>query len=203
LATTLWDPRPAIFSTEPLRSYSLCNVLSDERMDLSFYNCYWPSPAQSLLGPSSAGLMTIFYCLRLETPPTCRSRSPYLYPSETGCPSYTPRCWVPSSSPRTTRRATVEVLEPASTGAAQSVTTTWTSPPYNPVVRTEKTQLFYCCVWIGYRKDVFTEPLLSNDNGADHRKHRFQHILCCCVLIRCLGNMFVCDRYLVTVYTLE
>jgi hypothetical protein len=31
------------------------------------YNCYWPSPAQSFLGPSAVGLATIFYCLRFET----------------------------------------------------------------------------------------------------------------------------------------
>jgi hypothetical protein len=35
--------------------------------------------------------MTIFYCLRSETPPTCRARSPYLYPPGTGWSSYTPR----------------------------------------------------------------------------------------------------------------
>jgi hypothetical protein len=31
------------------------------------YNCCWPSPEQSLSGPSLVGLVTIFYCLRLET----------------------------------------------------------------------------------------------------------------------------------------
>jgi hypothetical protein len=64
------------------------------------------SPAQSFSGPSSAGLMTIFYCLRFETPPTWRARSPYLYPPGTGRPGYTPRHWVPFSSPSATRRAT-------------------------------------------------------------------------------------------------
>jgi hypothetical protein len=34
------------------------------------YNSCWPSPAQPFLGPSPAGLMTTFYCLRFETPPT-------------------------------------------------------------------------------------------------------------------------------------
>jgi hypothetical protein len=34
------------------------------------YNCCWPSPAQSFSGPSPAGLITIFYCLRFETPPS-------------------------------------------------------------------------------------------------------------------------------------
>jgi hypothetical protein len=59
------------------------------------YNCCWPSPVQSFSGPSPAGLMTIFYCLRFETPPTCRARSSYLYPPGTGWPSHTPRHWVP------------------------------------------------------------------------------------------------------------
>jgi hypothetical protein len=79
------------------------------------YNCCWSSPAQSFLGPSTAGLVTTFYCLRFETPPTWRARSPYLYPPGTGWPSYTPRHWVPLSSPLTTRRDTMEVFEPAFT----------------------------------------------------------------------------------------
>jgi hypothetical protein len=78
------------------------------------YNCCWSSPAQAFSGQSPAGLMTTFYCLRFEIPPTWRTRSPYLYPSETGWPGYTPRHWVPFSSPPT-RRATVEVINPAST----------------------------------------------------------------------------------------
>jgi hypothetical protein len=46
---------------------------------------------------------------------TWRARFPYLYAPGTRWPSYTPRHWVPVSSPPATRRATVEVLEPAST----------------------------------------------------------------------------------------
>jgi hypothetical protein len=54
------------------------------------YNCYWSSPAQSFSGPRPVGLATIFHSLRFET-------------------SF--------SSPPTTRRATVEVFDPASTRA--------------------------------------------------------------------------------------
>jgi hypothetical protein len=79
------------------------------------YNCCWPSPPQSFSCPSPAGLMTIFYCLRFKIPPTWRTRLPYLYPTGTGWPSYTARYSLPFSSPLTTRRATVEVFEPAST----------------------------------------------------------------------------------------
>jgi hypothetical protein len=48
------------------------------------YNCCWSSPAQSFSVPSSMELMTIFYGLRFETPPTWRARSLYLYPPGTG-----------------------------------------------------------------------------------------------------------------------
>jgi hypothetical protein len=78
------------------------------------YNCCWSSPAQSFSSPSPAGLMTIFHCLTLETPSTWRARSPYLYSPRTRSPGYTPKHWVPFSSPPTTRRATVEVFEPTS-----------------------------------------------------------------------------------------
>jgi hypothetical protein len=72
-------------------------------------------------GPSPAGLMTIFYCLRFETPPIWRVRAPNLYPPGTGWPGYTPRHWVPFSSPPRTRRATVEVFDPASTRECSTI----------------------------------------------------------------------------------
>jgi hypothetical protein len=50
------------------------------------YNCCWSSPAQSFLGPSPAGLVTIFYCLRFETPPNWRAR----FPQEQGGPVIPP-----------------------------------------------------------------------------------------------------------------
>jgi hypothetical protein len=40
------------------------------------YNCYWPSPAQLFSGPNLTGLITIFYCLRFETPPKLEGRVP-------------------------------------------------------------------------------------------------------------------------------
>jgi hypothetical protein len=59
--------------------------------------------------------MPTFYTRRFETPPTWRARYRYLYSPGTGWPGYTPRHWVPFSSPPTTRRVTVEVFDPAST----------------------------------------------------------------------------------------
>jgi hypothetical protein len=59
------------------------------------YNCCWSSPADTFWGPSPAGLMTIFYCIIFETPPTWRARSPYLGPPGTEWPSYTPGTGLP------------------------------------------------------------------------------------------------------------
>jgi hypothetical protein len=50
-------PGMYIMALEPTSTSFLINV----------YKCCWPSPAQSISGPSSAGLITIFYCLRFET----------------------------------------------------------------------------------------------------------------------------------------
>jgi hypothetical protein len=51
----------------------------------------------------------------LRLPQTLRTRSLHLCLPVTGWPSYTPGHWVPFSPPSTTRRATVEAIEPAST----------------------------------------------------------------------------------------
>jgi hypothetical protein len=82
--------------------------------------------------------MTIFYYLRFVTTPTWRARSPYLYPPGTGWPSCTPKHWVPFSSPSTTRRATMEVLEPASTRESQSQS--------NVTTDGQSASLFWCQV---------------------------------------------------------
>jgi hypothetical protein len=95
--------------------YSPYVVLSDERMGLSFRNAAGPRRRSHSQVRVPGVSITTFYCLRLETPPTWRTRSPYLYPPGTGWPGYTPRHWVPIPSPFTTRRATVEVFDSAST----------------------------------------------------------------------------------------
>jgi hypothetical protein len=45
-----------------------------------------------------------YFTVSFDTPPTWRTRFPYLYPQGTGWPSYTPGHWVPFLSPLTTRR---------------------------------------------------------------------------------------------------
>jgi hypothetical protein len=71
------------FSTEHLRQWSLCNIFSNKRLSLSF-TIVAGSRQQSFSGPSSAGLKSIFCCLRFETPSIWRARSRCLYPAGTG-----------------------------------------------------------------------------------------------------------------------
>jgi hypothetical protein len=70
---------------------------------------------QSFSGLSPAGLMTIFYCLRFETPPTRRARSPHIYPPGTGWLSYNSRHWVAFLSLSMICRAMVELFDLVST----------------------------------------------------------------------------------------
>jgi hypothetical protein len=86
---------------------------------------------KSFLGPSPVGLATIFYCLRLET---------FL------------------SSPPTTRRATVEVFDPAPQrilllGCSRFLPY---NPRYGPCSKQPFQQYFYCCMRIRCRGNVFT-----------------------------------------------
>jgi hypothetical protein len=126
------------------------------------YNCCWPSPAQSFLSLSPTGLMTIFYCLRFESPSTWRARSTYLYLPGTGCPGFTPRNWVSFSSPLTTSRAEVNLFSSryiAPTRAAQKTCLpllhVFSFPEKQRVHRAvPKQRLFYC--------RLFTQLLPNN-----------------------------------------
>jgi hypothetical protein len=91
--TPIWGLRPDFYYCQKVAGLLMWGALWRED-GYVVYNYCWPSPAQSFLGPSSVGLPTIFYCLKFET-------------------SF--------SSPPTTRRATVEVHDPASTWDALSV----------------------------------------------------------------------------------
>jgi hypothetical protein len=68
-----------------------------------------------ILGSESRGTRDNILLSQIRDSPNWRARSQYLYPPGTGWPSYTPRHWVPFPSPLTTRKATVEIFEPAST----------------------------------------------------------------------------------------
>jgi hypothetical protein len=111
----IWSPRADFRYCQTFEGLLMWGVFSDVRTGM-FYNCCWPSPARSSSCPSPAGL-AMFYCLSFDTPLTWRTRSLYVYPLEIGWPPFTPRHWVPFSSPFKTRRVTLKVFEPASTWA--------------------------------------------------------------------------------------
>jgi hypothetical protein len=89
-------------------------ILSDERMDLLF--TIPAGPCQR----SHSWIRVRRDSSQIRDAPNLEGQVPYLYPPETGWPSYIPRHWVPFWSPPTTCRATVEVFEPASTRGATS-----------------------------------------------------------------------------------
>jgi hypothetical protein len=70
----------------------------------------WVRRLQLLLVLASAVIFR-YSCLRFKVPITWRARSPCLFSPGTWWPGYTPKHWVPFSSPPTTRRATVEVFD--------------------------------------------------------------------------------------------
>jgi hypothetical protein len=78
-----------------------------------------------------------------------------VYPPGTRWPSYTPRHWVPFSSPPSTRRATVEVFDPASTRRSPSIPGIYFGTDR---IENRLQQFFHCCVRICYHGSVFAEP---------------------------------------------
>jgi hypothetical protein len=93
-----WDSRSTFFQMNPC-DYSPYVTSCLTRGWVCRFQLLMVLASAVILGSGPARLMTIFYCLRFETSPTWRARSPYLYPPGTGWPSYNPRHWVPFSSP--------------------------------------------------------------------------------------------------------
>jgi hypothetical protein len=126
--------------------------------------------------------MTTFYCLRFETPPTWRARFPYLYPPGTGWPSDTPRHWVPFSSPRTTRRATVEVFDPASTREAS----------FKVLVRTSQKTHMYVAVTpstaVTRQRNRDSHCLLECSKAVADQPNFSNTAWCLLPLVYCLAN---------------
>jgi hypothetical protein len=111
----IWDLRPDFYYCQTVARLLMWGALSDERTGLLFTIAAGPrqrSHSQIRLPQDS---WPRFYCLKFETPPTWRARSPYLYHPGTRWPNYNPRHWVPFTSPPTTHRAMVEISDPAST----------------------------------------------------------------------------------------
>jgi hypothetical protein len=71
-----WVPRPVFFLNWIFSVIFLMQHPLWWEDVIVVYNCCWPSPAQSFSDLGSAGLVTIFYWLKFEIPPTWRARFP-------------------------------------------------------------------------------------------------------------------------------
>jgi hypothetical protein len=88
------DPKLVLYYCQTAACLLMWYALSDKRACLSF-TIAADSSALSFSSPSPVRLMTIFYSLRFQTPPTWRAKSPYLYPQEHGCPVLPPSTGFP------------------------------------------------------------------------------------------------------------
>jgi hypothetical protein len=64
------------FSNEHLRSQSLCNIVSNERMGLPFTTAADPRHCSHSQVPVTRDSRPHFYCLRFETPPNLEGQVP-------------------------------------------------------------------------------------------------------------------------------
>jgi hypothetical protein len=81
-----WDSRPVFFSELNICGHSPYVTSSLTRGWVCRFSCCWSSPGHSFSGPSPVGLMTTFYSLGFETPPTW-SPGPRVYiPQKQGGP---------------------------------------------------------------------------------------------------------------------
>jgi hypothetical protein len=119
-------------------------ALSDERTDLLFTIAAGPRQRSHSWVRVQRDLEPYFTLSNSRLPPTWRARSPYLYPQGTRWPSYTPRHWLPFSSPHMTRRTTVEVFKPASTRGDWRPSCLIT-PRHGPSRNPRFQQYFYRC----------------------------------------------------------
>jgi hypothetical protein len=79
--TQVWGPRPDFCYCQTVTDLLMWGALSDGRTCVQLLLVL----AREVI----AGLTTIFYCIKFETPPTLKVGPPYLHPPGTGWPSYT------------------------------------------------------------------------------------------------------------------
>jgi hypothetical protein len=168
------------------------------------YNCCWPSPAQLFSGSSPEGIMTIFYCLRLETPPTWRARSPYLYPPGTGFPfhrlvQFAGLRWRYSNPPpRGYNCLKNQSQSYCTTGSLPPISSSWRQTPethdqrffqlnpcgHSPYVTSSLTRR------LGLIDNWHSLTVLFITSGHEpHRKHRYSIAIFNC----CRVNVLVCE----------
>jgi hypothetical protein len=147
-------------------------MIFDESLGLSFTIAAEFSPAQSSQGPSPAGLMTIFYSLIFETPPTWRARSPYLHPQKKRVASLYPQAlgslFVASYDSQSYGggvRPRLHTEDSSTCSQRKGYTNKCTNSPlipHEPHRKQRVHQFFYYCMFIHCLSNTFTEPLPSN-----------------------------------------
>jgi hypothetical protein len=101
-------PNTRLFTVKTAAGLMMWGALSDERPGLSLTAAAGHASAV-ILESESRGTHHHILLSQIGNSLNLEGRSLYLYPAVSGWPSYSPRNWVPSSSPHTTRRATVDV----------------------------------------------------------------------------------------------
>jgi hypothetical protein len=120
------------FATEPLWSLSLCNILSDEKMGVSVMNT---------LGLSQVYMSHLYHDIE---------NSSFLYKSSVG-PGFSKRI--------------MPILFSLCYNGSLVTRTVVSLPSFHFILLHRKNrvqQLFYCCVCVRCRGNVFTEPLPRN-----------------------------------------
>jgi hypothetical protein len=145
----IWGLRSDFYYCQTFAGLLMWGALSDERTGLLF---------KTAVGPNQRSHSQV------QVPWNSRPYSTFLDSR------------LPFLSPPKTRRATVEVFDPASTRDSTGLTL---SLAYKISAQTTvKTQLFHYCAWTLCRRDVFTTPLRSNGHGTHHRKHHSSIVAC-------------------------
>jgi hypothetical protein len=117
LCTPEWRQQYTVFQGGKQLGHTLCDCVKGFQNKLVLWNGSWKmkiiltflhyhhhhhmalqpksGPGLPFFGFHNNNLYTGLYCYSSAQPPTWRTRSPYLWPPETGWPRYTPRHWVP------------------------------------------------------------------------------------------------------------
>jgi hypothetical protein len=130
-------------------------------MGLFFLQLLLALTSAVILGSESRKIHDHILLSQIRDSPTWRAMSPYLYAPETGWLGYSPRNWVPFSSPLTTHTDNAEVFDPASPQDANKLLTGW-CPCYTAPARIAYKTSFPTSRSIVERVFVAADNCLSN-----------------------------------------
>jgi hypothetical protein len=173
------------------------------------YNCCWSSPVQSFLGPSPAGRTSDHILLsHIRDSPNLEGQVPIFISPRKRVDQLYPQALVSFPSPPTTRTATVEVFEPASTrltGCSLGIPRyiAWGRPHGKRFLNTACLLACYPSTDVHYpatgslltvclRGNVFIAPLPSS--GSIHHNNKGTPDLICEISVLVRASYVVCIR---------